>query len=251
MKLRLAALLLLGAAAIAAALATSALAGGWGRDALRNVVAACVVAKSTVGVSFPCSDVKLGTPGSDGYALIRSPGYDSEFLISPIGPVDGIESPELRSDAATGLWDTAWTAREDVAAALGRPLDRTAIGLAVNAIGTRTQDHFHIHVDCIRQSVVRTLNGRARTISADWQPLPVRLVGESYWVRSVAGSDLRGTNIVRLMAESPPAAATPLDHATVAVVGARLADGSDGFYVLANWTDASAEGLLDHSCRGR
>lgn len=243
-------MLLLGAAAIAGTVATSALAGTWGRDALRGVVAACAVAKSTVGLSFPCSDVKLGTPGSDGYALIRSPGFDSEFLVSPLGPVDGIESPELQSDAATGLWDSAWSARRDVAVALGRTLPRTAFGLAVNAIGTRTQDHFHIHIDCVRQAVTKALNARARTITTDWKPLPVRLAGEPYWIRAIAGADLKGTNIVRLMADSPPAAKTPLDHATVAVLAATLADGSDGFYVLANWTDASAEQLLDHRCRG-
>jgi len=249
--MRLGLVSILVAGAIAGTVATSAIAAGpWGRDALRSVVAACVVAKSTVGVSFPCSDVKLATPESDGYALIRSPGYDSEFLVSPIGAVDGIESPELQSNAATPLWNTAWQARAEVAAARGRTLGREAVGLAVNAIGTRTQDHFHIHVDCVRQSVKTTLGARAKAITDAWKPLGVRLGGEQYWARSISGADLSGTNIVRLMAESPPAANTPLDHATVAVIGATLADGSDGFYVLANWTDASAERLLDHQCRG-
>ncbi|MDR3474586.1 MAG: CDP-diacylglycerol diphosphatase [Devosia sp.] len=250
MRFRLWGALLLGAAAIAATVATSALAGNWSRDALRNVVTACAMAKSTVGLSFPCTDVRLGAPGSDGYALIRSPGFASEFLVTPLGPVDGIESPELQSDAATGLWNTAWSARADVAEALGRPLPRTGVGLAVNAVGTRTQDHFHIHVDCVRQSVGRALQARAKLITADWRKLPMRLAGDTYWVRALAGSDLAGTNVTRLVADSPPAADTPLDRATVAVIAAKLADGSDGFYLLANWTDSSAERLLDHACRG-
>ena len=251
MKLRPWGALLLGAGTIAAMIATSALAGTWSRDALRGVVAACAVAKSTVGLSFPCTDVRLGAGGTDGYALIRSPGFASEFLVTPLRPVDGIESPELQSDAATGLWNTAWDARKDVAAALGRPLPRTAVGLAVNAVGTRTQDHFHIHVDCVRQNVGRALQARARSMTDQWRKFPVRLAGDTYWARTVAASDLQGTNIARLIVESPPAADVPLGHATVAVIGAKLADGSDGFYVLANWTDSSAEQLLDHKCRGR
>ena len=252
MKPRVLVWLLVWAGAATVLLGTSALAGSWGRDALRNVVAACVVAKSTVGLSFPCADVRLGTPGDEGYALIRSPGFDTEYLVTPLAPLDGIESPELQGDAATGLWASAWSARADVAAALGRPLARTAVALAVNAAGSRTQDHFHIHVDCLRQSVGTALDAKSGGIStAAWSKFPGKLQRDTYWVRAIVGEDLVGTNIARLVADSPQAANNPLEHATVAVVGARLADGADGFYVLANWTNSSAERLLDHTCRGR
>jgi CDP-diacylglycerol pyrophosphatase len=252
MKLGLTGGVLLGAALIGAVLASSAIAGGWSRDALRSVVSACVVAKSTLSVSFPCTDVRLGTPEAEGYALIRSPGFASEFLVTPLNPLDGIGSAELQTDAATGLWNTAWSARSDVAAALGRTLPRSAVALAVNGAGTRTQDHFHIHIDCVRQTVGKALASRAAKITTKWTKFPTRLVGDSYWVRSVASSDLSDTNIARLTAESPPAdGATPLDDASVAVVPATLADGSDGFFLLANWSNASAERILDHQCKGR
>jgi CDP-diacylglycerol pyrophosphatase len=252
MRPRVSAWLLVWAGAATVLLATSALASNWGRDALRNVVAACVVAKSTLGLSFPCADVKLGTSGEEGYALIRSPGFDTEYLVAPLAPLDGIESPELQSDAATGLWASAWSARTDVSAALGKPLARTAVALAVNAAGSRTQDHFHIHVDCLRQSVGAALEAKGSGIStAAWSRFPGKLQRDTYWVRAIPGESLDGVNIARLVAESPQAASNPLEHATVAVVPSRLADGADGFYVLANWTNSSAERLLDHTCRGR
>jgi len=251
MRLRRSGALVLGAVLVAAAIATSALAGTWSRDALRNVVAACVVAKSTIGASFPCTDVRLDAPGADGYALIRSPGFASEFLLTPLAPIDGIESPALQNSSATGLWSAAWATRADVAAALGRKLPRDAVALAVNAEGTRTQDHFHIHVDCLRTSVAASLAGYASHVTDQWSELPIPLRGDVYWARTIAGPDLAGVNIPKLMATAPPAADTTLDHATVGIVPATLRDGSDGFYLLVNWTDSSAERLLDHQCRGR
>ena len=251
MNRRLTAGLLVGAGLLAvAAVATSALAGGWSRDALRQVVGACVIAKSALKVAFPCTDVQLGKPGDNGYALIRSPGFASEFLVTPLAPLDGIGSPELQSDAATSLWTAAWAARGDVASALSRSLPRTAVGLAVNGAGTRTQDHFHIHIDCVKTSVRRALDARAGKINNHWTKFPTRLMGNVYWVRTIPGPDL-AINVARLLAESPQAdGPMPLDRATLAVIPASLADGSDGFYVLANWSNASAERVLDHECRG-
>jgi CDP-diacylglycerol pyrophosphatase len=234
---------------LAATLATTTLADPFGRDALRSVVAACAVSKSTLGLAFPCTDVELGSPGRDGYAVIRSPGFASEFLLSPLAAYDGIESPGLRSDAATGLWQAAWSMRADVIEALGRPVPRTDLALAVNASGPRTQDHFHIHLDCLRASVGKTLDTRRASITEAWTRLRVPLRGQTYWARAIPGPDLSGVNVPRLIAEAPPAASQPMDHLTLAVVGATLADGSDGFYLLANWQNIAAERLLDHRCR--
>jgi len=242
---------LIGLVLASAIIAAPVMAEGIGRGALRGVVAACVVAKSTLGLAFPCADVTLDAPGADGYAIIRSPGYSSEFLLASTAPMNGIESADLQTDAATGFWRAAWNAREDVSEALGHPLTRNDVALAVNASGTRTQDHFHIHVDCIRQSVTRALSKGATRISDRWSQFPTRLAGEPYWVRAIPSADLSGTNVVKLIADAPPAAGVPIADATLALVGAKLADGSDGFYLLANWADSSAERLLDHQCKGR
>jgi CDP-diacylglycerol pyrophosphatase len=251
MKLRSPRALLIGAIAVTLLIGTSALADGLGRGALRQVVAACYVAKSTLGLSFPCTDVRLAKSGTDGYAIIRSPGFDSEFLLAPLAPFNGIETPELKTDAATDFWRAAWAARTDVAAALGHPLPRAAVALAVNASGTRTQDHFHIHIDCLRPTVGKVLSADTSSIGEQWAKLPTPVRGDIYWARTIPGSDLSGVNVARLLAAAPPASDNPMGDATLAVIPATLADGTDGFYLLANWENTSAERLLDHDCRGR
>jgi CDP-diacylglycerol pyrophosphatase len=243
--------LLIAAAVLVGSIATASLAGNFGRDALRQVIGACVLSKSTLGLSFPCADVALDAPGSKGHVLIRSPGFQSEFLVAPLTPLDGIESPELQDPAATGLWQVAWSSRAEVEKALGRPLARSAVALAVNAHGTRTQDHFHIHIDCLRQSVGSILAAKGATLTDAWRKFPGRLMGETYWARAIASPDLSGVNIADLVAGAPPGGKTPLDHATVAIAAGKLADGSDGFYLLANWNNSSAERLLDHDCKAR
>jgi CDP-diacylglycerol pyrophosphatase len=233
---------------ILAAITTAALAGPFGRDALGGVVAACRLSKATLNVAFPCADVEMGGPGQEGYAIIHSPGFASEYLLTPLDDYDGIESPELRGSAATGLWQAAWGMRADVEAALGRTVPRTSLALAVNASGTRTQDHFHIHLDCLRANVGAALAG-LKVVDGDWRQVRQPLRGNRYWVRAIASSDLAGVNVAQLIAAAPPGGDRAMDEVTLAVVGATLADGSDGFYLLANWQNKSAERLLDHRCR--
>jgi CDP-diacylglycerol pyrophosphatase len=246
-RLALWGVLLLGG--IVLAIATASLADPFGRDALRGVVAACEVSKQTLGISFPCDDVNLGGPTSEGYVTIHSPGFASEYLLAPLADYDGIESPELQTDAATGLWQAAWAMRTQVTAALGRDVPRTDLALAVNASGTRTQDHFHIHLDCLRDAIGNELAGIRSEITDRWTRLGKSLRGSYYWARAVESADLAGINIPRLVADAPPARDHPMGHVTLAVVGATLSDGSDGFYLLANWQNLSAESLLDHHCR--
>ncbi|HTJ56972.1 MAG TPA: CDP-diacylglycerol diphosphatase [Devosiaceae bacterium] len=248
MKLNFSRVLLAGTVGLVAIVATSSLAEEFSRRALGQVVRACSIAQSTLGVSFPCTEVRPGEADDDGYVVIRSPGFASEFLVAPIAPISGIESPTLRTNAATDLWQAAWDTRTDVAAALGRHLPRDAVGLAVNAEGTRTQDHFHIHIDCLQPSVSDALARYAPRITQHWTKLPVALRGDVYWVRAIDSPDLAGVNVARLIDDAPPATDNLTGHATVAVAGATLPDGKQGFYLLANWRDSSAERLLDHNC---
>lgn len=236
-------------AGVALAVATASLADPFGRDALRGVVAACEMSKRTLGLSFPCNDVKLGSPTSDGYVTIHSPGFASEFLLAPLADYDGIESRGLQADAATGLWHAAWAMRSDVLTALGRDVPRNGLALAVNASGTRTQDHFHIHLDCLRGHVGRELETLKGEITGDWARMREPLRGSYYWGRTIDSADLGGVNIARLIADAPPARNHPMGHVTLAVVPETLRDGSDGFLLLANWQNLSAEALLDHHCR--
>jgi CDP-diacylglycerol pyrophosphatase len=244
---RLRSLLIIGGLTLAA-ITTAALADPFGRDALRGVVAACRLSKATLGVAFPCAEVEMGGPGQAGYAIIRSPGFASEFLLAPLADYDGIESPELRGSAATGLWHAAWEMQSNVDGALGRTVPRAGLALAVNASGTRTQDHFHIHLDCLRANVAAVL-ASLKGVDGRWRQVRQPLRGDRYWVRSIPSADLQGINVAQLIAAAPPADNHDMGDVTLAVIGMTLADGTDGFYLLANWQNKSAERLLDHRCR--
>ena len=60
--------------------------------------------------------------------------------------ITGIESPELEEPGAPNYFDAAWKSREALALYLGRPVSRTAVGLALNSRRARSQDQLHIHI---------------------------------------------------------------------------------------------------------
>jgi len=226
---------------------TAALAGYSQRDALGAVVAGCALNKTLSGSTFPCLAIEQGQAAS-AYALIRPPGNPTEILLVPTADVPGIEAPGLLGAGGAHYWQAA------VAAALGRPLERSAVALAVNSKMARTQDRFHIHVDCLGDSERAAFAEYGRTITAQWSRFPVQLEKRTFWARTLAGSDLSAANPVALMLQGLPFAARDPGAMSLAIVGATLADGSDGFYLVAEQAlprrmgTGEAEDLLDHYC---
>ncbi len=47
-----------------------------------------------------------------------------------------------------------------------------AVSLAINSRTGRTQNHFHIHISCIRPDVREQLDNNLANISSRWLPLP-------------------------------------------------------------------------------
>jgi len=237
----------------AAAGLTAALAGYSQRDALGAVVAGCTLNKTLSGSAFPCLAVEQGA-AQGAYALIRPPGNPTEILVVPTASVPGIEAPDLRGPNGALYWEAAWQARSKVAAALGRPLERSAVALAVNSKVTRSQDRFHIHVDCLGESERAAFAEYGRNITTQWSRFPVQLENRSFWVRALSGSELGPSNPVDLMLQGLPFAARNPGAMSLAVVGATLADGTDGFYLVVDqalprkWGTGQAEDLLDHFC---
>jgi len=232
---------------------TAALAGYSQRDALGAVVAGCALNKTLSGSAFPCLAIEQGQ-ASSAYALIRPPRNPTEILVVPTADVPGIEAPDLSGPAGAHYWQAAWEARNAVAAALGRPLERSAVALAVNSKATRTQDRFHIHVDCLGNPERAIFAEYGRSITTEWSRFPVPVEKRNFWVRALAGSDLGTTNPVTLMLQGLPFAARNPGAMSLAVVGATFADGSDGFYLVAEqalprkWGTGQTEDLLDHYC---
>jgi CDP-diacylglycerol pyrophosphatase len=234
---------------------TAGIAGYSKRDALGAVVDGCALNKTIFGNAFPCVSVEQ-KPSSIAYALLKPPSNPTELLLVPTTAIAGIETPALREPTGALYWQAAWEARGAVMAALGRPLDRTAIGLAVNSGKARSQDRFHIHVDCLGKPEQEAIAAHRSDITTQWSRFPVALEDRRFWMRRVAGNDLSAINPVALMLEGLPAAHRDPAAMSLAVLGATFEDGSEGFYLVAERAlpsmpgSGAAEDLLDHSCSG-
>jgi CDP-diacylglycerol pyrophosphatase len=218
------------------------------RSALWQVVRTCTLAAQTVGMPFPCEQVTLASDDAPGSAIIKSPLHKSEFLLMPLEAAAGVESPAVRGGDSSALWQRAWETRSMVQARLGRELPRTAVALVVNSGIARSQDQFHIHIDCVAPSVERKLALYGPKEESSWQLFPQALMGQRYWVKAVDKPELDTTNVIGLIAAGLPKARSAMYRVNVVVVGAELADGRPGFYILANWDKVAAERLMDHSC---
>jgi CDP-diacylglycerol pyrophosphatase len=215
---------------------------------LWRVVRLCVVDLRLTGRPAPCFKVDTRR----GYAVIRDPGHATQVLLVPTVRIAGIESPRLLAEGAFNFWQAAWEARTWFERRADAEAPREDIALAINSIHGRTQDQLHIHIDCVRREVKAAL-ARAG-IGTDWGELSRPLAGQRYYVRRLEGETLSDRDPFRLLADSVPGARSHMRDETMAVVGARFADGAPGFYLLAarGGTAANprgaAEDLMDHNC---
>ncbi len=193
----------------------------------------------------PCEQVDLNA----GYAVLKDIVGETQFLVIPTTRVGGIESPEILALDAPNYWEAAWQARRYVTDRAQRPLPRDAISLAINAVGARSQNQLHIHVDCVRLDVQATLREHAAAIDAHWSPFPVQLAGHEHMAMRLAQPDLGQTNPFLLLADGIPGARADMAHYSLVVVG-----DTDGFVLLAGHASAlagdrgSGEELQDHAC---
>lgn len=74
----------------------------------------------------------------------------------------------------------AWQGREIMSQRHGAPVPDNAVSLAINSRSGRTQNHFHIHISCLRPDVRAQLDKDAAAISSRWLPLPGGLQGHEY-----------------------------------------------------------------------
>lgn len=215
------------------------------RDTLRNVVRSCVLAKRTIGISFPCREVELGGNGAPGYVILQPPLAKSHMVVSPTADIAGIEHPDLRGPDGRVYWQAALRSRAQSAAAFDGRVPLNDIGVAVNSPGNRTQDHLHLHIDCVQPRVLTSLHVHARELTGAWSVFPRSFDGQHFFARRFETTD----------AFNPFAEAASLPgHPALGTVALALlsAPGApDGAFVLmaAVGPYAQAEGLLDHSCR--
>jgi CDP-diacylglycerol pyrophosphatase len=213
-------------------------------DALWSIVhGQCVPNQQTKGDPSPCEVVNLTPNESEGYAVLKDQRGDTHFLLIPTAKISGIEDAILSQPETRNFWASAWDERSRVSARLGKPLARGDIGLAVNSVGSRTQNQLHIHMDCVESDLQESLKENADKIHDDWS-FSFSYEGETFRVRKIAQENLDSIDPFKLLAASV-APENMGDHA-LALLGETFSDGTFGFYLLDG--DSSGEIILDRDC---
>ncbi len=214
----------------------------------------CVPDQEQHGNPAPCALVNLQDGVERGYVILKDLIGATQYLLLPTAFVSGIESPDLLRPNAPNYFAAAWLERGHVERAARRSLPRSAISLTVNSVLNRSQNHLHIHMDCIRLDVQATLQRLLAGIGDDWTVLPEPLVGHTYRARRILAEDLGAANPFVLLADGVPDARAAMDAQTLTAVGAQFADRGPGFVVLNARVEVGSgafirgEELQDHSC---
>jgi CDP-diacylglycerol pyrophosphatase len=209
----------------------------------------CVPNQESHGAPAPCAQVSLDGGEAHGFVLLKDRTGATQYLLMPTAKITGIEDPALLAPGAANYFAEAWDERGHVDDRLGRKLDRTQVAITVNSIYGRSQDQLHLHIDCLDRTVGASLG--AATIPADGQWQPILLKTHHYRVRWLAATSDAPFG---LLAQEMPGARKDMGAWTLALVGAQRADGTQGYYLLADRADplagdpGSAEELQDHAC---
>jgi CDP-diacylglycerol pyrophosphatase len=219
------------------------------RDVLWVALQGCVLAKKAAGRSFPCLSVDLGDGERPGTAVLRAPGQPTHTVVMPTDNVSGIEAPVLQGPRGAAYWRAALAARHAVSDALQGRLPVAAVGLEVNSVDGRSQDQLHIHLDCMHRSVTAALKTQGGAVGQTWAPFPVPLAERQYLALRVPADAVERFNPFEALAHVPGWRGK-LHDATFAAVAADPDDPRSDMIVLAyRMPEASAEELMDHSCR--
>jgi CDP-diacylglycerol pyrophosphatase len=219
-----------------------------GRDALRQIVQnQCVIDWTLHQNPAPCERVFLAdekNPQGSGYAILPDRKGAAHYLLIPTQTMRGVDAEELLDPDLPNYFAQAWKARDVITKFVGHPVLRTAIGLAVNNAHSRTQDQFHIHIDCLRQDVADSLHAAAEQVTETWGPVSV--LGSTFQAMRIEAVSLDGASPFELVAKLGPDVRHHMGDYSVVVAGMQYKSGA-GFMLLAG-TGPTGELLLDSTC---
>ena len=208
---------------------------------------------ASLGRPEPCIELDVSSGIERGHAILKDRNGLTQYLLITTGIVAGVEDPKLLEPEAPNYWLPAWSARRHVEARAGVSLPRDSISLALNSAYGRTQNQFHIHIDCVRADVLAALKANSSAIGPDWGPFPVPFNDHVYQAMRLVGETL-GIDPTLEVARRDEAVRSAMGRQTIVVVGATFEDGAPGFYLLTDTADlarfdrASGEELQDHAC---
>ena len=217
------------------AVATFAL--GLDRQALWQVVRACVADFKLTAAPYPCLAVNLSDGEERGYVVLRPP-LMHDMILSPTRQIVGVEDPFLRTTEAPNYFAAAWRARSLLVDPGGRPPKRDAVALVVNSALNRTQDQLHIHIGCLLPPVQRAIAAAAPQVPAgDWKQITAVVPHIVFWGMRVPGMDLADVEPFRLVAKAFADKARDEGRLTIVVTAVHV-QGEDGFLILASYLGA-------------
>ncbi|HCQ7754897.1 CDP-diacylglycerol diphosphatase [Citrobacter sp. 50677481] len=216
-------------------------------DALRDIVfEQCLPNQLQRQNPAPCAEVKPDA----GYVVFKDRNGPLQYLLMPTYRINGTESPLLTEPYTPNFFWLAWQARSFMSQKYGKEIPDSAVSLTINSRTGRTQNHFHIHISCLRPDVRAQLDANLANVSSRWLPLPGGLRGHVYLARRVTESELAQRSPFMMLAEEVPDAR---DHmGSYALAMARQSD--NAFVLLATQRNlltlnrASAEEIQDHQC---
>lgn len=231
---------------------TTPLAAG-DRDALWKIMHdRCVPDEQAHGNPAPCARVDLDGGPERGYVILKDRVGIAQYLLIATRKISGIESPDILAAGSPNYWAEAWQNRTYVSAAAKHDLGWDGIGLAINSQPARSQDQFHIHIDCLQPDVRALLAAHRGEIGTTWAELPFDLHGGRYFARRLAAAELASEDPFKLLASGMAGAAQHMGEETLVVAGVSFEAGRNGFALLAARAapahPAHGEDLLDHDC---
>jgi CDP-diacylglycerol pyrophosphatase len=199
----------------------------------------------------PCERVDLDGGVEQGVAILKDLVGVAQMLAIPTRGITGIEDPQMLAPNAPPVFAVAWGAKSLVEERLHRALPREAVGLAINSAWARSQDQFHVHVDCVAVPIMKALADYASAFDSQWRAMTVPLHGRIYFARRVDSADLVDVAPLKLLADGVEGARAHMGAYSLAAVGATF-DGKPGFVLLADQFSLEggghAEDLEDHDC---
>jgi CDP-diacylglycerol pyrophosphatase len=198
-----------------------------------------------------CESVDLSGGEAQGVAILKDLVGVAQMLAIPTRRITGIEDPQMLAPDAPKVFSVAWGAKALVEARLHVALPREAIAIAINSKWARSQDQFHLHVDCVARNVAAALADNRAAFDDAWRAMAVPLNGRVYFARRVDSADLADVAPLKLLADGVEGARAHMDAYSLAAVGATF-DGKPGFVLLADQFSLEggghAEDLQDHDC---
>lgn len=214
-------------------------------DALWQLISQrCVVGMEQDGNPAPCTKVDE----AKGYVTLKDRNGPLQYLVMPVTKITGTESPALLKANAPKFFAMSWDERHLLAEKYGRPINDSALSLAINSAYGRTQNQMHIHISCLRPDIRTALDDLAPKLTNQWQAFSFD--NSDYQIRTLSDAELHAESSFKRIARE-----LQIDPEDMGKYGLALATLADGRLVLlalrASWfglEKASPELLQDHSC---